>query len=196
MTSGRYRTLGIPMQKRSARRKLVMAAYAVLLLLCGSTFVMHLLYGSNALLPFSVVINGSIVVGIFLFGGLRGFGGRWGLIKPFANRPPCPEPPMVTLVRLQLSPESLLQANESDWRNDEREIARRDRAHDQAFQAVGIGVMLTLLLAFCAFDPRQQLISEKVLRNVLVLVALMTSVLVLTLPSAIILWNEPDMDAG
>jgi len=39
-------------------------------------------------------------------------------------------------------------------------------------------------------------VPSVVLLNLLFLVALVTSVLVVTLPAAIILWNEPDMDLG
>ena len=196
MTAMSYKILGIPMQRRSARRMLVVVVYTLLLLLCGSTFVVHLIYGENALLPYSLAIYGSMAVGIFVFGGAGGFGGRWGLIKPFANKPPRPEPPMVTLVKLQLQPESLLQADDSGWRNDERELDRRDRAHYKAYQAVGVGVVVMLALAFWALEPRQHLVPAKVLQDMLFLVALITSVLVMTLPAAIILWTEPDIDLG
>jgi len=196
MTATSYKILGIPMRRRSARRRLVVVAYTLLLLLCGSTFVVHLVYGENALLPYSLAIYGSMAVGIFVFGGNSGFGGRWGLIKPFANKPPRAEPPMVTLVKLQLQPESLLQADDSGWRNDERELDRRDRAHYLAYQAVGVGVVVMLALAFWALEPRQHLIPAKVLQDMLFLVALITSVLVMTLPAAIILWTEPDIDLG
>jgi hypothetical protein len=191
-----YKVLGIPMQKQSSRRRLVVVVYAALLLLCGTSFAMHLLYGQNALVPYSVAIYGSLAVGAFLFGGTGGFGGRWGLVKPFANKPPRVEPPIVTLVKLQLQPEALLHADESGWRNDERELHRRDRAHYQAYQAVGIGVVVMLLLAFWGLGPRQFVIPARVLQNVLFFVALITCVMYMTLPAAIILWNEPDMDLG
>jgi hypothetical protein len=196
MTAANYKVLGIPMQKRSTRRKLVAVVYAMLLLLCGSTFVLHLIYGPNALLPYSVAIYGSMAVGIFVFGGNWGFGGRWGLIKPFANRPPRAEPPMVTLVKLNLEPEALMQSDDSSWKNDERELSRRDRAHYQAYQAVGVGVVVILLLVFWALEPKQHLISAGTLLNLLFMAALVTVVLVATLPAAIILWNEPDIDLG
>jgi hypothetical protein len=103
---------------------------------------------------------------------------------------------MVTLVKLQLQPEALLQADESAWRNDERELERRDRAHYQAYQAVGMGVALMLLLGFWGLEPRHPLMPPRVLQNVLFFVALLTTVMYVTLPAAIILWNEPDMDLG
>lgn len=192
MTATSYKVLGIPMQRRSTRRKLVVVVYAVLLLLCGSTFVLHLVYGPNALLPYSVTMYGTMVIGLFVFGG----NGRWGLIKSFANKPPRAESPMVTLVKLHLEPEVLMQSDDSSWKNDERELNRRDRAHYQAYQAVGVGVVVILLLVFWALEPKQHLISAGTLLNLLFMAALVTVVLVATLPSAIILWNEPDMDLG
>ena len=192
MTATSYKVLGIPMQRRSTRRKLVVVVYAVLLLLCGSTFVLHLVYEPNALLPYSVTMYGTMVIGLFVFGG----NGRWGLIKSFANKPPRAESPMVTLVKLHLEPEVLMQSDDSSWKNDERELNRRDRAHYQAYQAVGVGVVVILLLVFWALEPKQHLISAGTLLNLLFMAALVTVVLVATLPSAIILWNEPDMDLG
>ena len=196
MTAATYRILGMPMERQKARRRLVVTTYALLAMLCGCAFCAHVFYGVGALLPYEVAMFGSMAVGAFVFGGNGWYGGRWGLIKPFANKPPRTEPPMVTLVQLQLQPERLLQVDESGWRNDERELERRNEAHYQAYQAVGIGVVIMLALAFWALLPRQHVVPSVVLLNLLFLVALVTSVLVVTLPAAIILWNEPDMDLG
>jgi hypothetical protein len=184
----------MPMQRQRARRRLVVAVYALLLGLCVSAFGLHFFYGTDALLPYDVAIFGSMMIGAFVFGGNGFWGGRWGLVKPFANKPPRPEPAMVTLVKLQLQPESLLQADESGWRNDERELGRRDRAHYQAYQAVMISVVLLLLLAFWALEPHHLNVSKDMLLNVMFLVALISTVMAMTLPAAIILWTEPDMD--
>ena len=100
---------------------------------------------------------------------------------------------MVTLVKLQLQPESLFQSDDAAWMNDERELARRDRAHYKAYQAVSTGVAILLLLAFWSVKP-SQVIPAVIVQNVLFMVALVTAVLALTLPSAIILWTEPDID--
>ena len=118
------------MERQRARRRLVVTTYALLAMLCGSAFCAHVFYGVGALLPYEVAIYGSMAVGAFVFGGNGWYGGRWGLIKPFANKPPRTEPPMVTLVQLQLQPERLLQADESGWRNDERELERRNDPED------------------------------------------------------------------
>jgi len=194
MTTMSYKVLGIPMQRQRARRRLVVAVYAVLAMLCGSTFIAHFVFGVDALLPYDVAIFGSMAVGGFVFGGNGWFGGRWGLIKPFANQPPRSEAPMVTMVKLQLDPESLFVSNESRWKNDERELDRRDRAHYQAYQAVGVGVAVMMLLTFWAVMPKQRVVSADALQNLLFVAALVTMVLVVTLPSAIILWTEPDVD--
>jgi len=82
MTTMSYKVLGIPMQRQRARRRLVVAVYAVLAMLCGSTFIAHFVFGVDALLPYDVAIFGSMAVGGFVFGGNGWFGGRWGLIKP------------------------------------------------------------------------------------------------------------------
>ena len=66
-----------------------------------------------------------------------GLAAGMGLIKPFPNKPPRPEPVMVDAIRLQLAPMTAGTPDESSWRNDERELSRRDRAHYQAYQVVG-----------------------------------------------------------
>ncbi len=195
MMTTSYKVLGVPMQRQSARRKLVVITYAVLAILCGSTFVLHFVYGQNALLPYSFALYGALAVGIFIFGGIAGPGGRWGLIKPFANKPPRADLPMVTLVKLNLQPLSAGTPDESTWRNDERELGVRDHAHYQAYQAVFIGVLVILLLAFLSVKP-SHIVSAVVLLNLLFMAALVTMVLAITLPSAIILWTEPDVDLG
>ncbi len=90
--------------------------------------------------------------------------GRWGLVKPFNTRTPFGAP--------------------VPWHNDERERNRRDRMHFYAYRVV---VPLLLFGYFLGRDPFQ--IPE--VSRALFLTAL---VLGLTLPQALLLWIEPDME--
>ena len=191
MTATSYSVLGVSMQRQQARRRLVVSMYAVLAVFCAASMI----FARTEPLFYSWTIYATMVVAFFVFGGT----GRYGLIKPFPNKPPRPEMPMVETIRLQLDPMSAGTPDESSWRNDERELSRRDRAHYQAYQLVGLGAFVVLVLAALGLRMAMGLRHPEWLTVVLVLnviygVALVTSVLVVTLPSAIILWTEPDLD--
>ena len=180
-----YSAFGIPMQQRSARRKLVVAAYLVLAIICGVTIALIRVapyfysYAAYATMAFTFVVFG-------------GFGKR-GLLKPFPNKPPRPQPAMLTMVQLRLQPETLLARDDSAWKNDERELSRRDLAHYRAYEPVGIGLVVLMILTAIANHPWAWM-SLPVLLNVTYGVALVSTVIYATLPAAIILWTEPDIE--
>lgn len=90
--------------------------------------------------------------------------GCWGLIKPFSARTPSGAP--------------------TPRHNDERELRRRDRMHFYAYRVV---VALMVLAFFVGRHPfRNPEIGNALILGVLVLG--------LTLPQALLLWIEPDMD--
>jgi len=180
-----YTVFGISMQQRSARRKLVIAAYLILAIVCGVTIA----FIHAAVYLYSYAIYAALGFSFIVFGGL----GRRGLLKPFTNKPPRPEPVMVAMVQLQLQPEALLAKDDSAWKNDERELSRRDLAHYRAYGPVGIMLVALLCLTAIANHPWSW-ISLPVLMNVAFGVALVATVLCMTLPAAIILWTEPDIE--
>ena len=182
-----YRTFGIPMQRRSARRRLVVVTYLALTTICGLTFWFT---AQGTSWNFTWMIYATMAVGIFIFGGQ----GRYGLVKSFYSKPPRPEPPVIAQLRLQISPLSVGTPDESSWKNDERELSLRDRAHYTAYQPLCFGFMIVLLLGAWALHPPRWA-SQQVILQGLLLVGIVGAVLSLTLPSAIILWNEPDMMA-
>ncbi len=189
--TGTYKVLGISMERQTTRRKLVVLVYAVL----GAVCVASVVFAQTEPFLYSWAIYATMLVAFFVFGG----SGRYGLIKPFPNKPPRPEPVMVDVVRLQLSPMTAGTPDESSWRNDERELSRRDRAHYQAFQVIGIALMVILVVVTFGLRSAMGLrhaewLTATLALNVIYAVALLGSMLVVTLPAAIILWNEPDMD--
>jgi hypothetical protein len=185
MTDTTYTAFGIPMQRRSARRKLVVAAYCVLALICGVTIVLIRI----APYFYSYALDATMAFTFVIFGG---FGER-GLLKPFRNKPPRPQPAIVTALMLQLEPEALLSKDDSAWKNDERELSRRNLAHYRAYQPVGIGLALVMCLTAIANHPWSW-ISQQVLLQTTFGIALVAMVMYATLPAAIILWTEPDIE--
>jgi hypothetical protein len=105
-----------------------------------------------------------LTASLFVNGIVFGGYGRWGLIKPFSTRTPFGSP--------------------TAWHNDERELRRRDRMHFYAYRIV---VALMLLAYYLGRDPFQ----HPQISNALMLGAV---VLGLTLPQALLLWIEPDME--
>jgi len=180
------KTFGIPMQRRAARRRLVVVTYIVLAAICCFTAWFARTYTWS----YGFALYAAVAVGIFVFGGQ----GRFGLIKAFPNKQPRPEPPIVDLVRLHLAPESIPAADSAGLKNDERELSRRDRAHYLAFQPLSVVWFLALLLAAWALHPPSWLPLNAIL-SLLFVLALVASILTITLPAAIILWNEPDMES-
>lgn len=188
-----YKVLGIPMEQQKTRRKLVVAVYAALAAMC----VGSILFARVEPLLYSWTMYVALAVSVFVFGGQ----GRYGLIKAFPNKPPRPEPVMVEAVRLQVAPMTAGTPDESTWKNDERELSRRDRAHYQAYQVVGMAMIVTLLVSMFGLRSAMGLghpawLTAGLALEALYALALVGSVLVLTLPAAIILWSEPDMDLG
>ena len=86
--------------------------------------------------------------------------------------------------------------DEVSFRNDERELAQRDRAHYMAYQAVGLAGLAPWMLSslrmtkpgLTAWIPMG---ADQLYFGLTTVVLL----LFLTLPQAILLWTEPDMEA-
>lgn len=105
-----------------------------------------------------------LATSLFVNGIIFGGYGRWGLIKPFNTRTPL--------------------GSRTPWLNDERDLHRRDRMHTYAYRAVVALVLLGYALGRPPFEHED-------MGNVLLEGAV---VLGLTLPQALLLWMEPDME--
>lgn len=180
-----YKAFGISMKRRATRRRLVVVIYIGLALICGATFIVERFEPS----AFGWALWASLAVCIFVFGGQ----GRFGLIKSFVNKPPHAQPPNVQMIQLYLDPLPLGTPEVSSWKNDERELSRRDHAHYLAYQPLTIGFLAILLLSVWTLHPPRWG-SPAVIAEAMFAVAMVACVLVVTLPSALILWKEPDLD--
>ena len=174
------------MEKQSSRRKLVIATYCGLLLL---GLVMWPLAGLQNAGTF-VFMAAILLVNGYIFGG---YGAR-GLLKPFANKPPRPEPVEHTLVRLELERKTGLDLETQNWQSDERELRRRDSVHYQAYQPMLLVFLLLWLLSGWSLH-RPQWMPAAALPILLYGVTLPGAVMAITLPQAILLWTEKDVVA-
>jgi hypothetical protein len=176
--------LGYDMQRQSARRGLVIAVYSLLAaLLTGGWFLDHL-QTTGIYVYFAVFF-----INYFVLGGY----GSSGLIKPFTGKGPRTQPAPSNLVELELYAAGNLARNPDEYRNDERELQRRDRVHYQAWQAVVVLFCPIWLIAIWQNHP-PRFIPAGLLPSLLYLFVLPAILIAVTLPQAILLWTEPDLD--
>jgi len=83
-------------------------------------------------------------------------------------------------------------------RGDEREMHRRDHAHFRAYYFVGYGIMAAFFASFFAEPNPITPLLPLALRTFLVklpqMLLMATIFIYITLPQAILLWTEPDME--
>jgi hypothetical protein len=177
----------ISMARQTRRRALVVVIYAAFTVLITVLWIFTGWRGTGA-----YVIWAALFACRFFLGGYY----TGGLVKPFNGKAPK-EPQMApSLLALKLRVHQPLPTRDgSAHRNDERELHQRDHAHYLAFQAVGIAVCVPMFIASLRLI-RPSLMSwipmqPDAMYYGLTLVAL---ILFLTLPQAILLWTEPDME--
>ena len=118
-----------------------------------------------------------------------------GLIKPFNNKQPPREDTAPPLLAIGLRVYNPLPQDDRSFRNDERELAQRDRAHYLAYQAVAISLVVPWVVADVAV-AKPAWAQNMGISAVHLLYGLILAILLLafTLPQAILLWTEPDME--
>ncbi|MFC5862469.1 hypothetical protein ACFPT7_09230 [Acidicapsa dinghuensis] len=178
----------IDLSRQHRRRILVVCVYAALLLALASlawfaSTPSNLLVGSTYVFFFTLGIN------YVLLGGYA----RSGLIRAFANTPP-PETARTPFIPLALRVRPI-EIVDTEWRNDERELQVRDRAHYSAYQVVSITLVFIWLLNSWTISPLRfvKWWPQTIVHDTASLLALVGVLLSITLPQAIILWREPDM---
>jgi hypothetical protein len=176
----------IDMAPRAHRRALVVMIYAGMVMLMAGLWMVDGWHVSGVYLVFATILVNRLFLGGYGFGGL---------VKPFNSKGPrrSDAPPpflMLALCIYQPPPE------ESEYLSDEREVRQRDRAHYLAYQALSVALAGMWLLADWKLNSTRLLawvpVSADVLLYGLVLAVVVVSV---TLPQAILLWTEPDMEA-
>lgn len=181
----RTTVLGFNMAKQAARRRLVAATYTLLGLLVATGWLLDRFQASGIYIYFAAYF-----ISYFVFGGY----GPSGLIKPFNGRAPRVQPMPANLMELELrATGNLDNPNPAQYRNDEREVERRDRVHYQAYQSICVLLALIWFLAMGELHPPRW-IPAGLLPMLLYLVALPAVLLAITLPQAILLWTEPDLE--
>ncbi|HEY6446240.1 MAG TPA: hypothetical protein VIY53_07270 [Acidobacteriaceae bacterium] len=177
--------LGINMERQTARRRLVVAVYAFFALLILGGWRLDHLHETGIYVYFAAMLVNWRILGGY---------GSGGLIKPFTGKGPRNQPMPSNLVELELRAAGNLPAPDRlEYRNDERELERRDRVHYQAYQGmVGLLGCIWLFSTWQMHPPR--FVRPEILPFLLYALVLPAIVLAVTLPQAILLWTEPDME--
>ncbi len=179
------RTLDMARQRR--RRALVVVIYAALAVLMAVLYLLTHWRGSGAYMFWAAMLACRLFLGGYYNGGL---------VKPFNNRPPrqyAAAPPLL-LLKLRIY-QPVLPDDDTAYRNDERELNQKDRAHYLAYQAVGVSVIIPMFLASLRIMHPALLASVPMTPDQMYYgLLLITLTLFLTLPQSILLWTEPDME--
>jgi hypothetical protein len=134
---------------------------------------------------------------------LGGFGpGGTGVIKPFlgnevrARYISSPESRWSRLARRTIPQIT----EEREFCSDERELSRRDSAHEVAYRRLGMLIIVTLLVAYFKNAALPLLrgsgitLPSAFFDQSIYGLLLASFILFLTLPQSILLWTEPDME--
>lgn len=183
------------MAPRSNRRRLVALMYAGLFALIAASWPIR----------FGGIFSGWILVAaqaanVFVLGGY-GFGAK-GLLKPFLAND--------VRARYARDPNSWWSRQckmnfphltyGGTLLNDEREVSRRDGVHWIAYRCLGGVVMISFFLIYTKnglrqFAPVWVHPPGEVFDRMVYGLLMAAIVLFLTLPQAVLLWTEPDMEA-
>lgn len=176
----------IDMAPRAHRRTLVAILYASLALAMAACWFVDRWHTSAAYLILLTIPVNRLFLGGFYFGGL---------IKPFSGRPPRRDtapPPYLLLALRVYKPEPV----ENEYRNDERELAQRNSAFHSAYAPITVLIaLLWLLMNFRDNIPRLLERFSVPIDGLLYGLATAAAITAVTLPQAILLWTEPDMEA-
>lgn len=184
------------MAPRANRRRLVTLIYAALTaLMIAGWFLDHWHVWGLALIVMTASYVGRLVLG--------GFGlADKGMVKPFLGNEVHArylENPSSSWSRMARSNIPNL-ADDRQFRSDEREVGQRDKAHQAAYRYLGAIVIITLMIACLKYAGIPLLqwygikLSAEFLDQIIYGLLIASVVLLITLPQAILLWTEPDIE--
>lgn len=177
----------ISMAQQSRRRALVAIIYFVLAALLIASYV----FGSGRAASPYVIWAVIFACRLFLGGYAPG-----GIVKPFNGKAPresAAPPPLLALKLRVYQPFSGL--NDEAFRNDERELGQRDRAHYRAYQIIGLSLVVPWFVSTFSsgFNLFGVVWNPVTVNHVCATLLLAILTLFLTLPQSILLWTEPDL---
>jgi hypothetical protein len=184
------------MASRARRRRLVAVFYGVfgVLLLANWMFRSHT--GGGLLTIEFTILVGPILGGYFARIGFLSAGR--GLVEPFRAQTVLKYPDSATI----LEPSTLLHPvvdDDPELRTDERAMRRRDYAHYVAHQFLSAVVAVGFLLEYLNYsgligDSASNGLSPASVHRIVYCLLQIAYISSVTLPQAVLLWTEPDME--
>lgn len=175
----------VDMAPQTHRRVLVGLIYTCFVILMAIFWSLDKWRTTGVYMIFATFLVNRFVLGGYYFGGL---------VKPFNGRSPRrPDftPPFTFLAMRMWKPEPV----ESEYRNDERELEQRNRAHYASYQVLMIALALGWLISDWVMKGSRLLAWMPVPADVLLYGFMLSAcVVAITLPQSILLWMEPDME--
>ena len=176
----------VDMARQARRRTLVVMVYAAMAaLMAGMWYLDH--WRATGIWVYWAAV---LACRLFLGGYYRG-----GLVKPFNDKAPRRRQQAPSFLAVGLRLYNPLPDDDRLFRNDERELAQRDHAHYLAYQAIAVALVIPWFVADVGMMKpawaRELSIPIDHLLYGLILAVLL---LAFTLPQAILLWTEPDME--
>jgi hypothetical protein len=174
----------VDMAERQRRRVLVVAIYAAMAVFLAIAFSSHHWEGMSPYVIWTVIL----ICRLFLGGYYPG-----GLIKPFNEKASKrKETSSLQLLRLRVFPSTL--TADGEYENDERELNQRGQAHYLAYRVLGLSLLVPWAVSSFFGESRFSGTYAVIANHVCSAMLLTLLLLFLTLPQAILLWTEPDMD--
>ena len=176
----------VSMAQRNRRRIVVAVIYGLLATLLIGSYLIGSWRAASPYLIWAVILACRLFLGGYTPGGL---------VKPFNGKAPrnSERPPNVLALQLRVYP-VLPGADGEAYRNDERELRQRDNAHYRAYQVLGISLIVPWFICSVFGDPKLFGWSAATVNHLCAVLLLAILALFLTLPQAILLWTEPDME--
>jgi hypothetical protein len=188
------------MASRTRRRRLVLIFYAAYAALITASWLIDPSGYGAAFMTIEFTIFAGPLLGGYLCGWFKPF--NVGLVNPFGGNEILRYSAKKS--RSALSKLFFPEAGFPGIRNDERELNRRDHVHFLAYRVISGIVMLAFLIEFMdsPYSSHETWtlcsllgISVIAVHRAICLLLQAGYILALTLPPAIILWTEPDMEA-
>jgi len=178
----------VDMSRRERRRALVVGIYAVFAALIVGLWFVDQWRSTGTYIYWAAMLACWLFLGGYYSGGL---------VKPFTGKVPrrSYSTPSLLLLKLRMYP-AMAADDDHDYRNDERELHQRDRAHYQAYQAIAVVAVTVWVVAYVGMEkPHWMAAIPMTPFQMFYGLTLVTLMLIFTLPQCILLWTEPDMEA-
>ena len=178
----------VSMAQRSRRRAMIVLIYSILAVLVIAACANSRLSSMVSNLGTYVIWAAIFACRLFLGGNATG-----GLVKPFNSKGQKDWEAPPSLLSLKLRVYQPISGLGAEYLNDERELQQRDRAHYWAYQILGVSIVVPWIILSLG-RHKLGLLGHAVANQIASGMLLASLALFLTLPQAILLWTEPDLE--